>query len=323
GAIAFKSYLIRPYPGRDVEFAPACVDSDAHLLQAFEAVARTGRVAAAHCENQVLIDHATERLHAAGRHDLMAHLESRPPITEVSAVSPALPIAPEARARLHVVHLTTAEGLAAVERARASGQAVTTEASPPHLFFSREDVEAQGPYGLHIPPLRERDDAAALWSGLERGTVDFVATDHAPFVDPANKEIGWKDPWQVACGDALLESAVPVLLTEVNAGRLSLTHLARIYSEAPARTYGLYPRKGTIRVGADADFTVIDLDRETTIDTARYYSRGGPLARPFHGRRCKGAPVMPIVRGRVVMREGQVVGEPGWGVWLKPLASSA
>jgi dihydroorotase (multifunctional complex type) len=284
-------------------------------------VAATGLVAAAHCENQVLIDHATARLAAAGRRDLQAHAESRPPLTEVEAVSRAVLIARQAAARLHVVHLTTAEGLAAIARARAAGQVVTTEVSPPHLFFTREEVESQGPYGLHIPPLREASDTEALWDGLRRRTVDYVATDHAPFVDPADKEIGWQDPWQVKCGDALLESAVPLLLTEVNAGRFPLTHLAHIYSEAPARIFGLYPRKGAIAVGADADLTVVDLERELTIDAPRFYSRGGPLARPFHGRRCKGAPVMTIVRGRIVMRDGQVVGEPGWGAWVKPAAA--
>lgn len=322
GAIGFKTYLIKPYPGRDVNFSRLWVENDAQLFDAFQAVGATGLTAAAHCENQVLIEHATARLRAEGRHDPLALFDSRPPVTEVEAVSRAILIAREAGARLHVVHLTTAEGLAAIERARAGGQVVTTEVTPPHLFFTRDDVETQGPYGLHIPPLRQRADVEALWDGLARRTVDFVTTDHATYTDPADKEIGWQDPWQVKCGDALIESMVPLLLTEVNAGRFQLTDLARYCSEAPARIYGVYPRKGALQVGSDADLTVVDLDREFRIDASRFYSKGGPLARPFHGWRCKGQPVMTVVRGRVVMREGRVVGDKGWGAWVKPLETA-
>jgi allantoinase len=320
GAIGFKTYLIKPYPGRDENFSRLWVETDAQLLQAFQAVAQTGLVAAAHCENQSLIEHITERVRASGRRDPVAASDSRPPFTEVEAVSRAILVAREAGARLHIVHLTTAEGLAAVERAQAAGQAVTAEATPPHLFFTRNDVETQGPYGLHVPPLREAADVEALWSGLLRGSVAFIATDHAAFTEVADKDIGWQDPWQVKCGDALIESFLPTMLTEVNAGRLTLLDLARLCSEAPARIFGLYPRKGALQVGSDADLTVVDLDAEYRLDTSRFYSKGRPLARPFHDWPCKGRPVMTISRGRIVMRDGQVRGEPGWGQWVKPAA---
>jgi dihydroorotase (multifunctional complex type) len=311
--------LIRPYPGRDVNFSRLWVDNDAHLLEAFEAVAATGLPAAAHCENQSLIEQATARLKAAGRHDPLAHLESRPPVAEVEAVSRAVLIAREAGARLHIVHLTTAEALGVVERARAAGQRISVEVTPPHLFFTRKHTEEQGPYGLHVPPLRQPADVEALWDGVVRGAVDLVGTDHAAFADPADKEIGWEDPWQVKCGDALIESMIPLMLTEVNKGRITLADLVRVCSEGPARTFGLYPRKGALQVGADADLTIVDLAQEYRLDASRYYSKGGPLARPFDGRPCKGRPVMTVVRGKVVMRDGEVIGPPGWGKWLRPV----
>jgi allantoinase len=323
GAIGFKTYLIRPYPGRDENFSRCWVENDAQLFQAFEAVAATGRVAAAHCENQSLIDHATARLRAAGRQDLLALFDSRLPVTEVEAVSRAVLIARETGARLHIVHLTTGEALSVVARARAAGQVLTAEATPPHLYFTREVVQTQGPYGLHIPPLRQQADVDALWEGLRRGSVDYIATDHAAFSDPADKEVGWQDPWQVKCGDALIESMLPLLLTDVNAGRFGLGEVARWCSEAPAHIFGLYPRKGALQLGSDADLTVVDLEAEYRIDKSRYYSRGGPLAHPFDGWKCKGKPVMTVVRGRVVMRDGVVVGDPGWGTWVKPESGGA
>ena len=291
GAIAFKTYFIQPYDTRSVNFSNMWVENDAQLMDTWEHVAKTGLVGSAHCENQVLIDRLAAQLQAEGKNDPQSVNSSRPPIVEIEAISRAIMIARAAGSRLHIVHLTTAGALQAVARAKSEGQDVTCEVTPPHLFFTSDVIAKDGPYALHVPPLREASDVEALWNGLHDRSADYIATDHAAFNDPSVKEIGWTNAWQVKCGDALIESMLPLLLTEVNAGRFTLLDLAEWCSAAPARIHRLYPRKGVLQVGSDADLTVVDLDqrvpprRQQVLQPRRPQRpplRRPPLQRPPH-----------------------------------------
>jgi dihydroorotase len=158
------------------------------------------------------------------------------------------------------------------------------------------------------PPIREPYRQAPLWAALLDGTIDMISTDHAPHT-PAEK--AGNRIWDVACGFPGIETSLPLMLTAVNEGRMSRNHYVKISSANPARAWGLYGRKGIIAPGADADLVLVDLARRETLAADRLHSRTRVSA--FEGRTATGWPVATLVRGRVVMRDGELTGEPGWG----------
>jgi dihydropyrimidinase/allantoinase len=167
------------------------------------------------------------------------------------------------------------------------------------------------------PPLRSQAEQDSLWRYVLDGTVDTIGSDHAPNLT-AEIERGWEDIFAAPAGRAEVETALPLMLTAVNQGRLSLPQLAGLMSENAARLYGLYPRKGVIQVGADADLVVIDMNKRAKIRRERLYTKQKDAARMFDGWQVQGMPVMTIVRGEVIMRDGQIVGRPGSGHFIAP-----
>lgn len=317
GAVGFKTYMHGPPEGREVEYEGAYVTDDGSLFEVLGAVASTGLTSSIHAENNAVIGFLTRRLKSLGRRDAMAHAESRPNFVEAEAVSKVIILGEAAGARVHVAHLTTCEGLRLVEQAKAEGKRVTAETCPQYLTLTAEAVKRLGPYAKMNPPLRSERDVGELWRGLNSGAVDMVVSDHAPY-SKEDKEAGWDDIWQAQSGSPTIETMLPLLLNAVNEGRLSLERLTRVTSEGAARIFGLYPRKGAIQVGSDADIVVVDLNRTVRINKRRMYSRARDLTL-YDGWKVKGWPVMTIVRGEVVMRDGEVVGKPGYGEFISPL----
>lgn len=209
---------------------------------------------------------------------------------------------------------TAGEGVELIRRAREWGVDMTAETCPQYLFLDVTDpaVARWGSRARVNPPLRHRWHNERLWGGLRDGTLQMIASDHAPHL-PADKEK--ESIWDAAAGMPGVETTLYLLLTEVNSGRITLSDVARWLSEAPARTWGIFPRKGAQRVGSDADFTVVDLDRQGVIRADRMH--GKVRFTPYEGRPYRGAPVYTVVRGRVVAAGGEMVGEPG-GRWVKP-----
>jgi len=164
------------------------------------------------------------------------------------------------------------------------------------------------------PPIREREHSQALWAGLRAGEIDLVATDHAPH---ALEEQTREDVWQGVGGFGGVELLLPLLLTQAAEGKLALEDVVRLTSQGPARVYGLYPRKGSLAIGSDADFALVDLDANWTVDEAKLHAKH--RISPFHGWQLKGRPTATFVRGRAVMREGELLGSPS-GRLVRPLA---
>ena len=207
---------------------------------------------------------------------------------------------------IHVFHLTSAEGLAAVEAWRRQGVDITCELTPHHAFLDSRDVARQGTALRVNPPLRDPGHGNVLLRALAEGRIDLIATDHAPH--ERERKLA-DDIWAVASGFAGVETSLALFLTEgVAAGRLTLEQLVRATSEGPARTWGLWPVKGAIALGSDADLTLIDLAREGVIHGAELHGRSDLT--PWEGRRTLGAAVATIVRGEVVMRDGELLGTP-------------
>lgn len=301
GVVAFKCYM-----GETVGKIPA--PDDGVMLEAFETIRDLGLRVAVHAENDGIMQHRIARLKASGRSDPLAHLESRPEICAIEAVGRALAFAAWTGARLHVCHESCADVLPLIRDARARGVDVTVETCPHYLLLTAEDMKRLGPVLRMNPPVRAGHHREGLWRGLTDGTIDMLATDHSPHTV---EEKTRSDIWQAISGFPGVETAVPLMLNEVHRGRITLERYVEWSSAAPARAWGLYPRKGALQVGSDADIVIVDMDREWTIRAADLHSRS--RITPFEGMRGRGRPVATLVRGRLVMREGDLVGAPGWG----------
>jgi dihydroorotase-like cyclic amidohydrolase len=213
--------------------------------------------------------------------------------------------------RLHVLHLMTIGGLELIRAAKAAGRAVTAEVNPHSLFVANSwaNIERLGPYALHMWVPDEH--AAALWEATVDGTIDVVGSDHAPHTRE-EKETGWTDMYATPGGSPALQHLLSLFLTAVHDGRLALDRVVELCSAAPARLVDLYPRKGAIAPGSDADLVVVDLDREAVISAASgFHSKCGWTN--LEGRAVRGVPVMTILRGRVIAEDGVVTVQPGSG----------
>jgi dihydroorotase len=302
GVIGFKLYM-----GNTFGKIPS--PSTGAMLEAFEVVAETGKRISLHAETNSIMERRQTRLTQAGRHEPLAHLASRPAVVAVEAVSRACILSEWTGARIHILHISSADELRPLREAKARGVDVTGETCPQYLFLSADDYARFGGVIRVNPPVREKDNQEPIFAALKDGTIDMIATDHAPH---SPEEKTRNDIWAVDCGFPGVETQMPAMLTEVNAGRMSISDYVRWSAFNPARVWGLYPRKGAIQPGADADLALVDLSREWTIDDAKIQSRS--KISPWHGRKVKGLPVHTIVRGRFVMRDRTLVaGTKGWG----------
>ncbi|MFK0006651.1 allantoinase AllB [Paenarthrobacter sp. NPDC090520] len=316
GAVAFKSFMNAPAPNADPGFDTRALPDDASFLAAMEAIAVTGRVAVVHAESDSICGCLAAQMKNLGRKDLRAHAQSRPPLAEEEAVARAILLAGAAGARLSIAHISTGAAVERVRWAKAQGQALTAEVCPHHLFHTLSASEHLGPYAKVNPPLRGDEDVEALWAGLADGTIDYIGTDHAPYT-PADKDKGWNDIWSAPSGVHGLESVVPALLTAVNEGRITLPRLTRAISQRAAEVFGLRS-KGELRVGADADLILVDLEREGVIDPSGQHSASKDAAKLWAGRQTRGAVTATYVRGHLVAKDGQVTGRPGFGELVCP-----
>jgi dihydroorotase len=196
-----------------------------------------------------------------------------------------------------------------LREAKARGVEITGETGPHYLMLSADDYARFGGVIRVNPPVREKHNQEPLWRALLDGTIDIIATDHAPH---SREEKTRNDIWTVDCGFPGVELQMPLMLTAVSEGRLSISGYVRMSAANPAKIWGLYPRKGAIQPGADADLALVDLGRAWTIDDARLQSLS--KVSPWHGRPVKGLPVHTLVRGRFVMRDRVLMADArGWG----------
>ncbi|MFP4361538.1 MAG: dihydroorotase [Alphaproteobacteria bacterium] len=302
GANAFKCFM-----GNTFGNLPS--PSTGAMLEGFEILAPTGLRISLHAETASIMAHRQARLEAAGRNDPLAHVAARPAVVAAEAVARAAVLAEWTGARIHVLHISSELELGPLADAKARGVDVTGETCPCYLLLHTGDYARLGSVIRVNPPVREAADAAAIWEALASGVVDMVATDHAPH-QPEEKT---KDViWEADCGFPGVETQMPLMLTQVAAGRLGLEHYVRLAAEAPAKAFGLWPVKGRIASGAHADIAVVDLDRRETVRAEALHSRG--KVTPFEGTPTVGAPVHTLVRGRFVQRDRTpVAGMSGHG----------
>jgi dihydropyrimidinase len=286
------------------------------LAGAVAAAGRAGSLTLVHCEDAGMLERAAAELINAG-HGAVCHFpESRPVSAEVAAVDAAVELARQTGAPVYVVHLSSAAALDRCRLARAAGLPVFVETRPLYLHLTRERfAEADAAKYTGAPPLRDQADRDALWRGLAAGDVDTVCSDHAPWtlaqkLDPDLTVVTARQ------GVADLETLMPMLYSEgVATGRITLDRFVELTSANAARRFGLYPRKGAIAVGSDADLTLWDPGDRRTVDGARMNSLAGYS--PYDGWTVQGWPRSVIRRGQLLLADGASLARPGEGQWLR------
>jgi dihydropyrimidinase len=281
-------------------------------LEAMQRVASAGGISLIHCEDAAIIDCCCKLLLKDGHTDARYFPDSRPLQAEVVATQRAVGFAETTGCPVYVVHLSSDRALAACRDARARGLPIYVETRPLYLHLTRERFnEAEGARYTGAPPLRDSVDVEAMWAGLRLGGIDTLATDHAPWM-LADKLEPIDNPAEFKQGVADLETCLPMLYSSgVHAGRLSLEQFVAVSSTNAAKLFGLYPRKGTIAVGADADLVAWDPHVTRTIDGKSMHSRSD--FSPYDGWEVTGWPRWTISRGEIVAESGEVTANPGRG----------
>ncbi|MCL2719988.1 MAG: dihydroorotase family protein [Treponema sp.] len=303
GALGFKIFL-----GTSTgEIAsPSLVNLLLHMEECHENDMRIGF----HCETSEINDYYTKMFKNIEINETEKGLllsAARPVFSEVLAIQTALCYAQYTKAKIHIHHITSADGALLAAEAKQKGIDITAETCPHYLFLDANDHKQKV-----YPPLRDKNHKKELWKAIDKKIIDMVASDHAPHTECEKSLPIWDSPAGL-CG---VETSVPLMLNEINNGNLTLEKYVNLASEAPAKIWGVYPRKGNLNPGADADITIVDMKKKKIISVNELHSKS--KTSPYDGMKVKGMPVATIVRGSFVMKDGCLTGKKGYGVLIKP-----
>ncbi len=280
--------------------------------RAITAAGKAGLLTLMHCEDHAIVERSTRALIEAGEVGFEHYPASRPVLAEVVATRRAVALAEATGSPIYIVHLSSAQALEVCMEAQSRNLPVYVETRPLYLYFTLERFrDADGAKFVGQPPLRDQQDVEALWAGLQQGAIHTVCTDHAPWalaakLDPAHTIANLRP------GVADLDTMLPLLYAEgVAKGRLSLARYVQLTSTNAARLFGLFPRKGTIAVGSDADLVIFDPHHTRVINATDLKTRADYSV--FEGWQVTGRPVVTVRRGEIVFRDGEVLGQPGSG----------
>ncbi|WIX77996.1 allantoinase AllB [Amycolatopsis carbonis] len=315
GAVAFKTWLHAPAPGREAEFHGLSCPDTGRLHEVMREVARTGLVHALHCEHEQILTVAGEAARRQYGLPGAIHAAARPEIAEDASVATVLALAAATGARVQPVHVSSAESVVLAAEARARGVQVTVETCPHYLQLDEKALFEFGSWAKCNPPLRSAATVERLWDELRAGRIDVIGTDHCPY-RPEEIATGEDDIFLSPPGLPGLETMLPILLTAVHQGRLTMPDVARLTSGRAAEIFDL-PAKGRIAPGADADLVLVDTASEWTF-RPEGFSKAAPNATFLDGSRFTGRVVTTFVRGQRVFDRGQIVAEPGHGRFVRP-----
>lgn len=310
GVPTFKLFMA--YPG-------VFMLDDASIFRAMFAAADSGGMVCMHAENGGAIDVIVQRALAEGKRAPKYHALTRPTTAEAEATGRAIALAEMAGAPVYIVHLSCNDALEKVREARDRGVRAYAETCPQYLYLSLENMEAPGFEGakyVFTPPLREKWHQEKLWQGLAQDDLQVVSTDHCPFCFKEQKELGKDDFTKIPNGGPGIEHRLSLVYSGgVHGNRFSPNRFVQLVSTAPAKLFGLYPRKGTIEIGSDADLVVFDPNAEHVISAKTHHMRVDYSM--FEGVRVKGSPKIVLSRGRTLIENDKFVGKAGTGEFLK------
>jgi len=316
GIISFKFHMV--YRGREAESIglPGYESCDDGMLYAgFKKIREVGYPVKAmvHTENPEIYFRLSEKLIAEGRDDLAAWTEARPSFVEEEALRSALFIAKVTHAPLYVVHMSIGRGVNIVAQAKAEGMKLTVETCPHYLTLTK-DIDGDPRLAKVNPSLKDKEDVERLWWGIQHGLIDTLGTDHCALTKDLKNKTG--DLWHCVPGFPGVATLLPVMLSEgVNKGRISLEKMVEVCSYNTAKTFALYPKKGAVKVGSDADLVIVDLDKRVKVTPEILKSSSDYTL--YDGWEFRGWPSLTMVRGTVVMEEGEIVGKPGTGEYIQ------
>ena len=310
GVTSFKLFMA--YPG-------IFMLDDASIFRALRATAKNGGLVCVHAENGGAIDVIVQQALAEGKKAPKYHALTRPTTAEAEATARAIALAEMAGAPIYIVHMSCYEALEKVREARDRGLPVYGETCPQYLYLSIENFDVPGFEGakyVFTPPLREKWHQEKLWNGLKRDHLQVVSTDHCPFCYKEQKELGRDDFTKIPNGGPGIEHRLSLIYSGgVAQGRFSVNRFVELVSTTPAKLFGLYPRKGTIATGSDADLVIFDPNRQHTISAATHHMRVDYSM--FEGIRVTGIPDVVLSRGRVIVQGDEFLGRPGAGEFLR------
>ena len=308
GCTSFKTYLT--YEGLRL--------SDPAFLNVLDAVKNAGGTVLVHAENDAIIRYLQNQCRSDGKTAPKYHAITRPAIAEGEAIQRCLAMAEVTGARVYVVHVSTALGVKAIRSARKRGVPAYGETCPQYLILTDRELSRPGFEGAKFvcsPPLRTQPDNDRLWEGLKDDDLQTVGTDHCPFFFKGQKDLGRSDFMHIPGGLPGIESRLALIHQfGVRAGRLSLERWVEVCCTNPARLFGLYPLKGALEIGADADIVLFDPDKQVTLTRSILHEQVDYT--PYEGLNLRGYPVMTILRGRVIVENGEFSGTQADGHYL-------
>jgi len=310
GITSFKLFMA--YPG-------VFMLDDASIFKALMRTGKNGGTICMHAENGGVIDVLVQRALAEGKTAPKYHALTRPARAEAEATHRAIALAEIADVPIYIVHLSAAEALEMVTEARDRGLPAFAETCPQYLFLSYDNYEEPGFEGAKYvmsPPLRDQAKQSALWRGLAFNDLQCISTDHCPFCMKEQKELGRNDFSKIPNGAPGVETRMSLVYDGgVRTGRITLNRFVELTSTSPAKIFGLFPRKGTIAPGSDADIVVFDPNRKLTLSAKTLHMKVD--YNPYEGREVTGATDTVLSRGRVVIENGAFVGRKGSGSFVK------
>ncbi len=310
GAVAFKTFTCALH---GVTPMPA-----GNLRELFRTLTTFNGITLIHAEDDSILKTNEQLLRQSGRKDYLTVADWRSEDAELIAISTAVNLARQTGARAIFAHVSLPESLDIISSAQRDGVKVYAESCPQYFYMSREDLAQKGPWLKFAPAVRRPEVLDQMWAEFEKGNVNLLCTDHCPF-PKEEKAAGIEDIWQAPFGIPGIETTMRLMLNGVNSGKISLARVVQAMCETPARLYGLYPKKGCLLPGADADILLVDMDAKETLSNDRIQSKCGWT--PFDGMEVKGSVVKTLLRGNLVAENGRAVGEPGYGQFVARLAA--
>lgn len=297
----------------ELDDKPTGMEDVGVLFDALSRIKKHEGLAFLNCRESSLVKYTIINLKRLGKNTQKDYMNHFPPVAESVGAAKRILLAHETGVKAHLREVSTAETIDIMRRLKTYMSNITAEIRPDHLFLNQENTKNLGPYAQQWTPIRTIKDQKTLWEALNDGTIKIIASDHATHTRE-EKEQGWSNIWNSPPGLPAIESMLPLFLTQVNEGKLCFTKLIEATSINPAKLLGLYPQKGCIMVGSDADLVIVDITKEKMIRGDE--SKSKTSWTPYEGWKIKGTPTTTIVRGKIVFRDGFIVSESSSGKYL-------